>query len=236
MRQRVARSRELVAEGYRPSAVARVAKISRQALYRAPKPRRSPQRRPPRGPVEEAIVEVARANPTDGYRMVWALTRRKLGVAVNRKRELRVMREQGLIQRRCVGEAAWAGRVGRERAEKRAMIFAALSAWASGVLGARPLLAAARAWTSSVSQRSRSSCGYASGASLAAKLQLTMLSSCDPGRVPIDAIPLTLPADAFERVLGRRPLLLRTGGPKGTPSRRCLAMLGRHRTSARTRP
>ena len=100
MRQRVARSRELVAEGHSPSAVARVAKISRQALYRRPKPRSAPQRRPPRGPVEEAIVEVAKQNPTDGYRMVWALTRRKLGVAVNRKRVLRVMREQGLIQRR----------------------------------------------------------------------------------------------------------------------------------------
>jgi putative transposase len=100
VRQRVARSRELVAEGYRPSAVARVAKISRQALYRRPRPRAAPQRRPPRGPVEEAIVEVAKQNPTDGYRMVWALTRRKLGVAVNRKRVLRVMREQGLIQRR----------------------------------------------------------------------------------------------------------------------------------------
>jgi len=43
---------------------------------------------------------VARENPTDGYRMVWALTRRKLGIAVNRKRVLRVMREQRLIQRR----------------------------------------------------------------------------------------------------------------------------------------
>jgi putative transposase len=32
--------------------------------------------------------------------MVWALTRRKLGIAVNRKRVLRVMREHGLIQRR----------------------------------------------------------------------------------------------------------------------------------------
>ncbi len=31
--------------------------------------------------------------------MVWALTRRKLGVAVNRKRVLRVMRQQKLIQR-----------------------------------------------------------------------------------------------------------------------------------------
>ena len=32
--------------------------------------------------------------------MVWALTRRKLGRAINRKRVLRVMREQRLIQRR----------------------------------------------------------------------------------------------------------------------------------------
>ena len=100
MRQRVARSRQLVAEGHSPSAVARVARVSRQALYRAPRPKRSPQRQLPRGPVEQAIVEVAKQNPTDGYRMVWALTRRKLGVAVNRKRVLRVMREQGLIQRR----------------------------------------------------------------------------------------------------------------------------------------
>jgi len=80
--------------------VARVLQISRQAIYRTPKPRRSPQRRPPQGPVEEAIVETAKENPTDGYRMVWALTRRKLGIAVNRKRVLRVMREQKLIQRR----------------------------------------------------------------------------------------------------------------------------------------
>ena len=59
-----------------------------------------PQRRPPADPVEAAIVAEALANQSDGYRMVWALTRRKLGVAVNRKRVLRVMREQGLIQRR----------------------------------------------------------------------------------------------------------------------------------------
>jgi hypothetical protein len=33
--------------------------------------------------------------------MVWALTRRKLARAINRKRVLRVMREQKLIQRRA---------------------------------------------------------------------------------------------------------------------------------------
>ena len=98
---RVARSRVLVAEGYALAAVARVAGISRQALYRAPKPRTAPQRRPPAdGSVEQAIVEVAKENPTDGYRMVWALCRRKLGRAVNRKRVLRVMGRHGLLQRR----------------------------------------------------------------------------------------------------------------------------------------
>ena len=97
---RVARSRRLVDEGYALGAVARVLKVSRQALYRTPKPRCSPQRRPPADPVERAIVEEALANQTDGYRMVCAFVRRRLGVAVNRKRVLRVMRERKLIQRR----------------------------------------------------------------------------------------------------------------------------------------
>lgn len=101
MRERVARSRVLVARGYAVAAVARVLKVSRQAIYRTPRPRTAPQRRPPSGPVEHAIVETARENPTDGYRMVWALVRRKLGVPVNRKRVLRVTREQKLIQRRA---------------------------------------------------------------------------------------------------------------------------------------
>jgi putative transposase len=99
---RVTRSRELVAEGYRPSVVARVAQISRQAIYRTPKPRRalaSPAR-PPADQVEAAIVEIAVANPTDGYRMVTAWARRRLRRPVNRKRTLRVMRERRLIQRR----------------------------------------------------------------------------------------------------------------------------------------
>src|SRR4051812_34771026 len=74
--------------------------ISRQALYRTPTPTRPPQRRPPVDAVEWAIVEVAGDNQTDGYRMVTAFVRRKLGVPVNRKRVLRVMRERKLIQRR----------------------------------------------------------------------------------------------------------------------------------------
>jgi hypothetical protein len=97
VRQRVARSRELVAEGHSPSVVARVARISRQALYRVPTPRKPPQRRPRVDPVEQAIVEEALANQTDGYRMVTAFVRRKLGVAVNRKRVLRLLRERKLI-------------------------------------------------------------------------------------------------------------------------------------------
>jgi putative transposase len=100
VRERVARSRELVARGRKLAVVARVMQVTRQAIYRRPKPRRAPQRRPPQGDVERAIVMVAKENPTDGYRMVWALVRRKLGQAVNRKRVLRVMREQRLIQRR----------------------------------------------------------------------------------------------------------------------------------------
>lgn len=97
---RVAFARKLVASGRKAAVVARVMQVTRQAIYRTPKPRRTPQRHPPQGEIEEAIVETAKQNPTDGYRMVWALVRRKLGIAVNRKRVLRVMREQGLIQRR----------------------------------------------------------------------------------------------------------------------------------------
>ena len=101
MNVRVARSRELVAKGYALAVVARVLQVTRQALYRTPRPRTAPQRRPPaEGSVEQAIVETAKENPTDGYRMVWALTRRKLGIQVNRKRVLRVLRQHGLVQRR----------------------------------------------------------------------------------------------------------------------------------------
>jgi putative transposase len=90
----------LVARGFAVAAVTRVLQISRQAVYRTPRPRTSPQRRPPADPVEAAIVEEAIANQTDGYRMVTAFVRRRLGVPVNRKRVLRVMRERKLIQRR----------------------------------------------------------------------------------------------------------------------------------------
>jgi putative transposase len=102
VRQRVARSRELVATGYKPTVMARIAQISRQAIYRIPKRRPAAARRaaPPADETEAAIVEVARENHTDGYRMVAALVVRRLGRPVNRKRVLRVMRERRLIQRR----------------------------------------------------------------------------------------------------------------------------------------
>ena len=101
MSERVARSRELVARGGKPAVVARVLQVSRQAIYRTParRPVAARWQRPPADPVDRAIVEVALSNQTDGYRMVAALVTRKLGEAVNRKRVLRVMREQRLIQR-----------------------------------------------------------------------------------------------------------------------------------------
>jgi HTH-like domain len=68
--------------------------------------RRLPRRRPVADRVEAASVEVARDNQTDGYRMVTAFVRRKLGVPVNRKRVLRVMRARKLIQRRRPWSAA----------------------------------------------------------------------------------------------------------------------------------
>ncbi|MSO94161.1 MAG: transposase [Thermoleophilia bacterium] len=97
MSERVTRSRELIARGFTAASVTRVLQISRQAVYRVPTPRTAPQRRPLTDPVEQAIVEVAEANQTDGYRMVTAFVRRRLGRPVNRKR---VLRERKLSQRR----------------------------------------------------------------------------------------------------------------------------------------
>jgi putative transposase len=78
--------------------VARVAGISRQAIYRTPT-RRPAAAGPGKGrPGDDAIVEVAKANPTDGTRMVAAIASRELGEAVNRKRAQRVMRTHKLLQ------------------------------------------------------------------------------------------------------------------------------------------
>ena len=97
VRVRVARSRELVAQGRPAAVVARVAGISRQAIYRRPK-------RPPKGQrralddIDRKVLEVARENPTDGSRMVACLTARELDAPVNRMRAQRLMREHQLLQ------------------------------------------------------------------------------------------------------------------------------------------
>jgi putative transposase len=95
----VARSRELVAQGRPAAVVARVAGISRQAIYRRPKRPPAGQRRP-LDPVDRTVLAVARTNPTDGTRMVAALASRELSGPVNRKRVQRLMREHRLLQRR----------------------------------------------------------------------------------------------------------------------------------------
>jgi putative transposase len=75
-----------------------VAGISRQVLYR-PISTRPAAAGPGRGrPGDAGIVEVAKANPTDGTRMVAALATRELGQPVNRKRVQRVMRQHRLLQ------------------------------------------------------------------------------------------------------------------------------------------
>ncbi len=99
MRARAACSREQIAKGRRPAVVARVLQVNRSGLYRTPKRPPTGERRTLRDPVERVLVEVARQNPTDGTRMVAALTSQKLGRPVNRKRAQRVMREQRLLQR-----------------------------------------------------------------------------------------------------------------------------------------
>jgi putative transposase len=100
--ERVTYARELVAEGHKPSVVARILKISRQAIYRVPTPRWAPAaaKQASADAVEQAIVAEAKAHPTDGYRLVTAWVRRRLRRPVNRKKTLRVMRQRKLIQRR----------------------------------------------------------------------------------------------------------------------------------------
>jgi putative transposase len=80
---RVAYARELVAAGHRPAVVARILRISRQAVYRIAKltPAEARRSRPPLDDVEAAIIKVAEENPTDGYRLVTAWVCRRLGRA-----------------------------------------------------------------------------------------------------------------------------------------------------------
>ena len=97
---RVAQSRRLVAEGFPAATVARTAQISRQALYRKPCTAPPKATRKPTSEIERRIIAVAKANDTDGYPMITEFTARELGIPVNRKRVLRVMRKHRLIQRR----------------------------------------------------------------------------------------------------------------------------------------
>jgi putative transposase len=97
---RVARSREVVAQGRPAAVVARVAGISRQAIYRRPRRPPAAGQRRRLDAVDQIVLQIARANPTDGTRMVAALAGRELGGAVNRKRVQRLMREHRLLQRR----------------------------------------------------------------------------------------------------------------------------------------
>jgi len=99
--ERVARSRALIAQGHRQAIVTRVLQVSRQSVY-CPISRRPVGAGPGRGrPGDELIVEVAKANPADGTRMVAALASRAVGDPVNRKRAQRVMRRHRLLQRSC---------------------------------------------------------------------------------------------------------------------------------------
>ena len=102
MRQRVAYARQLVAEGHSPSALARILRISRQAIYRVPTkpPAAVNRRRPPADDVERAIMQVCEANPTDGYHIVTARVGRKLGAGGEPQSVLRVIRERRLTHRR----------------------------------------------------------------------------------------------------------------------------------------
>lgn len=74
-----------------------MAGISRQAIYRRPTRPPTGQRRP-LDDVDRHVLEVARDQPTDGTRMVAALTSRDAGRPVNRKRVQRLMREHRLLQ------------------------------------------------------------------------------------------------------------------------------------------
>jgi hypothetical protein len=93
---RVARSRELVAQGRPAAVVSRVAGISRQAIYRRPG-------RPPTGQrraldaTDRIVLDIARSNPTDGTPMVAALAARRACEPVNRKRVQR-LREHALLR------------------------------------------------------------------------------------------------------------------------------------------
>ena len=88
-------ARELVAQGHTATLVATTLLISRSSLYYRKQPRCSRADRQ----YDEQIVVACGEKPAYGYRRVAWWLRRKEGLAVNRKRVLRVMRERGLLVR-----------------------------------------------------------------------------------------------------------------------------------------
>jgi putative transposase len=86
-------ARELVEQGYQCELVAGVLAISRSSLYYRKHPRGSRADRR----WDSQIVAACGTKPAYGYRRVSWWLKRKEGLIVNRKRVLRVMREQGLL-------------------------------------------------------------------------------------------------------------------------------------------
>ena len=79
--------------------------------------------------------------------------------------------------------------------------------------GGREPLDPARAGPARRGDRARASSGCcASPRPAGAELELELWSSSPPGLVPPDAKAIQLGLDAFERALGRRPALVRSGG------------------------
>jgi putative transposase len=85
----------MVTQGYTVTLVAATLAISRSSLYYRKKPRGSRAERTH----DEQIVVACGEKPAYGYRRVAWWLQRKKGLAVNRKRVLRVMRERGLLVR-----------------------------------------------------------------------------------------------------------------------------------------
>lgn len=97
----IARSRELVPRNITQRSWHPSLRSLAKVIYRRPTPRLHSSK-VIQDDVEQAIVDIAKANQTDGYRMVCTMPSRQLGRPVNRKCVLQVMRKRGLIQRkRC---------------------------------------------------------------------------------------------------------------------------------------
>ena len=87
----------MVTQGYTATLVAATLTISRSSLYYRKKQRGSRADRT----YDEQIVMACGEKLAYGYRRVAWWLQRKKGLAVNRKRVLRVMRERGLLVATC---------------------------------------------------------------------------------------------------------------------------------------